>query len=58
MDERDRIQQAINDLVLLKHRFGALGMFRTMQQLEHAVKESGYEFAETRANQTTESDRG
>ena len=34
------------EIVLIKHKAGSLGLFKTMQALEEAVKQVGWEIAE------------
>jgi hypothetical protein len=39
-------QALINALVVLKEKFGRIGMYRTMHKMEYAVKECGWELAD------------
>jgi hypothetical protein len=42
----ESLKKLTNDIVLIKHRAGELGMFKTMHALESAVTEVGWEMAD------------
>lgn len=54
--EQER-RQFVAELAAIKHRAGQLGMWRTMQHLDRAASEAGYELADLLTGKQTDTAR-